>query len=111
MYMYIYFCTDNYVYIYIYIYIYIHTHTLIYKHFFIYAFIYYSKYKSSGATLNINQIKKHKKLKFLIHQNDFFWLLLMLHRFSAFFPPKTGGRLKIFLPSFLARVVRGEPHF
>ena len=30
--------------------------------------------------------------------------------FSAFFPLKTGGRLKIVLPSFTVRVARGEPH-
>ena len=38
---------------------------------------------------------------FLIYQNDSLWLLSLL-RFLTFFPPKTGGRLKIVLPSFPA---------
>ena len=53
---------------------------------------------------------KEKLLKLFIHQNDPLWQLSLLHRFSAFFPPKTGGRLKIVLPSFPARFARGELH-
>ena len=40
----------------------------------------------------------------MIHQNDPLWPLSLLHRFSTFFQPKTGGRLKIILLSFSARV-------
>ena len=46
----------------------------------------------------------------MIHQNDTLWPLSLLQRFLVFFPPKTGCRLKIVLPSFPARVVRGELH-
>ena len=34
----------------------------------------------------------------------------MIHWFSSFFLPKTGGRLKIVLPSFSVRVARGKLH-
>ena len=49
-------------------------------------------------------------LKLLIHQNDPLWSLSLLHNFSAFFPLNIGEGLKIVLPSFPARVARGEPH-
>ena len=42
----------------------------------------------------------------MIYQNDPLWLLSLLHRFSAFFPSKTQGRLKILL-CFPARIARG----
>ena len=46
----------------------------------------------------------------MINQNDTFWPLSLLLRFSTFSPPKTGGRLKIVLPNFPARVARGKPY-
>ena len=64
------------------------------------VFLSHIKYK-------LNQ-KTQKLLKLLSHQNDFLCPLSLLHRFLAFFPPKTGGRLNIILPSFPAGVARGE---
>ena len=49
--------------------------------------------------------KNKKNTKHLIHQNNPFGPSLLLHIFSAFFPPKIGGRLKKVLPSF---TVSGE---
>ena len=46
----------------------------------------------------------------VIHQNDHLWPQSQFHRFSAFFPLKTRGRLKIVLPSFPARVASGESY-
>ena len=67
------------------------------------GFIYYTKKKR----------KKHRKkaLKFFIYQNYPLSPLSLLHRFSTFFPRKTGIKLKIVLPSFLVRVARDESHW
>ena len=46
----------------------------------------------------------------MIHQNDSLWRRSLFHRLLVFFPPKTGGRLKIFLSCFPAKVAGGEPH-
>ena len=72
------------------------------------GFIYYTEYKSSLGILNKierqqqqQKKKKHKiLLKLLIYQEPLSPLSL-LYRFSAFFPPNTGSRLKIVLCSFL----------
>ena len=58
----------------------------------------------------LNEKTRNKLPKFLIHQNDSLWPLLQLQRLSAFIPRKTGGRMKIVLPSFPTRVARHEHH-
>ena len=74
------------------------------------GFIYYTKYKSSWTTLILIKQKKRKKCFWTINRMNSLSPLSLLYRFSAFFPPKTGGRPKIAQHSFPARVASDEPH-
>ena len=88
----IYACMCSYIYIYMYAYIYIYIY--IYMH--IYVCIHTYIYTTSQT--------------YLATLKNFYFLSCFIHRFSTFFPPKTGSRLKIVLPSFPASVARVELH-
>ena len=75
------------------------------------GFIYNSKYKSSWAILNTNPTPPKKKTNekpptLLIHKMT----PPTLATITAFFPTKTGDRLKIVIPIFPARVAKGKSH-
>ena len=54
--------------------------------------------------------KTQKLLQLLTYQNDPLRPPSLLHWFLAFFPSKTGGRLRIVLPNFPSRVARSGLH-